>query len=40
MSGNGRCCLAFTPQRNEWNGQSRIELMVTDFQPGRVAKLG
>lgn len=39
MSENGKCCLAFTPKRNEWNGNTSIELDVVDFQAGATARL-
>jgi single-stranded-DNA-specific exonuclease len=38
-SGNGACCLAFTPKINEWQGRRSVELEVTDFQPGAEARL-
>jgi single-stranded-DNA-specific exonuclease len=40
MSAGGRCCLAFTPKINEWNGYRKVELEVADFQPGGQARLG
>ncbi len=40
MSAGGRCCLAFTPRINEWNGYRSIELEAVDFQPGSQARLG
>ena len=40
MSAGGQCCLAFTPRINEWNGYRSVELEVTDFRPGRQARLG
>jgi single-stranded-DNA-specific exonuclease len=40
MSGDRKCCVAFTPRINEWQGQRTIELEVVDFQPGIEAKLG
>ncbi len=40
MSDGGRCCLAFTPRINEWQGYRSVEIEVTDFQPGPVARLG
>jgi single-stranded-DNA-specific exonuclease len=40
MSAEGRCCLAFTPRINEWQGYRSIELEVVDFQPGPRARLG
>ena len=40
LSGGGDCCIAFTPKVNEWNGQRKIELTVTDFQPRPSANLG
>ena len=39
MSESGRCCLAFTPFVNEWNGMRSVELMVDDFQAGPTATL-
>jgi single-stranded-DNA-specific exonuclease len=40
MSQGGRCCLAFTPRINEWQGYRSVELEVADFQPGSDARLG
>jgi single-stranded-DNA-specific exonuclease len=40
MSGDRKCCLAFTPKVNEWQGNRTIELEVCDFQAGGVARLG
>src|SRR5262245_17515282 len=40
MSGDRKCCLAFTPRINEWNGNRMIEMEVCDFQAGGVARLG
>jgi single-stranded-DNA-specific exonuclease len=40
MSAAGRCCLAFTPRLNEWNGWKNVEVDVSDFQPGERARLG
>src|SRR5262249_10250956 len=34
-----RCCLAFTPRINEWNGARTVEMEAVDFQPGPVARL-
>jgi single-stranded-DNA-specific exonuclease len=39
MAEQGRCCLAFTPVINEWQGYRSIELHVVDFQAGPTAKL-
>jgi single-stranded-DNA-specific exonuclease len=39
MSRGGRCCLAFTPKVNEWNGRRTVELEVVDLQPGPRAEL-
>jgi len=39
MSAAGRCCLAFTPRINEWNGFRSVEIEVRDFQAGPVARL-
>ena len=38
-SDGGHCCLAFTPQLNEWQGQRSVQLEVHDFQPCRNAPL-
>ena len=38
-SNGGRCCLAFTPRFNEWNGYKSVEIEVKDFQAGPAAKL-
>ena len=40
MSGDRKCCVAFTPRVNEWQGHRTIELEVVDFQPCAEAKLG
>ena len=40
MSDGGRCCLAYSPVINEWQGRRNVELHVADFQPGLEAKLG
>jgi single-stranded-DNA-specific exonuclease len=40
MSQGGRCCLAFTPKLNEWNGFKSVEIEIKDFQPGPKATLG
>lgn len=40
MSAGGRCCVAFTPRLNEWNGWKNVEIEVCDFQPGEQARLG
>jgi single-stranded-DNA-specific exonuclease len=39
VSAGGRCCLAFTPKVNEWQGYRSVELEVADFQPGPRATL-
>jgi single-stranded-DNA-specific exonuclease len=39
MADAGRCCLAFTPRINEWQGWQSVELLVRDFQVGPRAKL-
>ena len=39
LSADGNCSLAFTPKLNEWQGARRVELEVTDYQPGATAKL-
>lgn len=40
MSQNGKCCLAFTPKVNTFNGWQKIELEVIDFIPGPNPMLG
>jgi single-stranded-DNA-specific exonuclease len=40
MSEEGKCCLAFTPKINEWQGWRSVELEVRDLQPGPQARLG
>jgi single-stranded-DNA-specific exonuclease len=40
MSQEGRCCLAFTPKLNEWNGFKSTEIEVKDLQAGPTATLG
>ena len=40
MSAGGRCCLAFTPVVNEWQGYRKVELHVIDFQAGDTARIG
>lgn len=39
MADGGRCCLAFTPKINEWNGNRSVEIEVIDFQAQRLADL-
>lgn len=39
MSAGGQCCLTFTPKLNEWQGYRRVDLEVTDLQPGPRARL-
>jgi single-stranded-DNA-specific exonuclease len=39
LSDGGRCCLAFTPKINEWQGYTSVELEVVDFRPGSRAPL-
>lgn len=34
MAGGGRCCLAFTPKVNEWNGYRSVEVEAVDFRAG------
>jgi single-stranded-DNA-specific exonuclease len=34
-----RCCLAFTPVLNEWQGYRTVEMHVVDFQAGAAARL-
>jgi single-stranded-DNA-specific exonuclease len=40
MSDGGKCCLAFTPKINEWQGRRNVELEARDFQAGPRARLG
>src|SRR5262249_5927819 len=40
MSQGGACCLAFTPKLNEWQGRTRVDLVVTDRQAGAGARPG
>lgn len=40
LSAGGAVCLAFTPKINEWRGERKVELHVTDFKPGREVVLG
>ena len=40
MSAGGRCCLAYTPIVNEWQGRRSVELNIVDFQAGMEARLG
>jgi single-stranded-DNA-specific exonuclease len=40
MSAGGACSLAFTPRRSEWQGFSRIDVEVVDFQAGPETRLG
>jgi single-stranded-DNA-specific exonuclease len=37
LSADGECCLAFTPSLNEYQGWRRLQLELTDFQPGSRA---
>jgi single-stranded-DNA-specific exonuclease len=39
LSDGGRCCLAFTPRLNEWQGRRSVDLEVRDFRPGPGARL-
>jgi len=39
MADGGRCCLAFTPRVNEWQGRRSVDLEVRDFQSGACAQL-
>ena len=39
MSEAGKCCLAFTPKINDWNGYRNVEVEVADCQPGAQARL-
>ncbi|MCZ2340192.1 MAG: single-stranded-DNA-specific exonuclease RecJ [Bacteroidales bacterium] len=40
MADGGRCCLAFTPKINEWNGRRSVELEVIDLRAGDDPQLG
>jgi single-stranded-DNA-specific exonuclease len=40
MAADRKCCVAFTPRVNEWQGHRSIELEVVDFQACAEAKLG
>jgi single-stranded-DNA-specific exonuclease len=40
LTAAGRCCLAFVPRINEWNGYSSVEIEVADVQLGPVPRLG
>jgi len=40
LAAAGRCCLAFVPRINEWNGYSSVEIEVADFQTGAAPRLG
>ena len=40
MSAAGKCCLAFVPRINIWQGMQSVELEVIDFQAGPRATLG
>jgi single-stranded-DNA-specific exonuclease len=39
LSEDRRCCLAFTPVLNEWQGYRSVEMHVVDFQAGAKANL-
>lgn len=39
LAGGGACSLVFTPRLNQWNGISRIDLHVIDFQPREQPEL-
>jgi single-stranded-DNA-specific exonuclease len=39
MSAQGKCCLAFTPRINEWQGRRSVELEIRDLQAGPKAQL-
>lgn len=34
LADEGRCCLVFSPQINEFHGFPKVELLVKDFRPG------
>lgn len=40
MSAGGSCCLAFSPQLNEWEGRRSVEMHVLDLRPGKQVELG
>jgi single-stranded-DNA-specific exonuclease len=39
MGAGGKCCLAFTPRINEWQGWRSVEMEVRDLQAGPQARL-
>jgi single-stranded-DNA-specific exonuclease len=39
LSAEGKCCLAFTPKINEWQGMRRVEMEVKDLRSGGQAEL-
>jgi single-stranded-DNA-specific exonuclease len=39
LSAEGKCCLAFRPRINEWQGFRSVEMEVRDFQAGSEANL-
>ncbi len=39
LSGDRKCCLAFAPKINEWNGYRSVEMEVADFRAGGRAQL-
>jgi single-stranded-DNA-specific exonuclease len=39
VADEGRCCIAFTPRLNEWNGMRSVEMEVIDFRAGSTVQL-
>jgi single-stranded-DNA-specific exonuclease len=39
LADSGRCCIAFTPRINEWNGRRSVEMDVADFRAGARTEL-
>jgi single-stranded-DNA-specific exonuclease len=40
MSEGGKCCLAFTPEANEFRGYVSVDLRLRDLQPGPKIRVG
>ncbi len=39
-SAGGECCFVFQPTINDWNGQRKVEMHISDLQAGPTANLG
>jgi single-stranded-DNA-specific exonuclease len=39
LSANRKCCIAFVPRINEWQGNTKVEIEIVDFQPGERPNL-